>query len=269
MNKNQFIIFFSTIVLITLIITNPSEQNHVEVVKSKLKVAFKKKMTKEMLSDESNSLESVGNGLGILLGDTFIDKMTDGFVSRNNYFLFSTTNVEYKDQSKMIGLGILGNVFVSDKIDNIFDENNIDKTDEKSQKDNELTKDYPDVKNKKTTPSQLDLKLINQINNPELIPTKVGCDNSYCNIVYEWSDLYSALPLEFQKKVKTNSGEYEVKINDLNGLWKGFNFNCNNKKTDLISEAITNTVGYENEPAAFRAAMVFLYVKYQLLKIKD
>ena len=269
MNKKQFFTFFSTIILIILLITNPSEQNHIEVVKSKLKIAFKKKMTREMLSDESNSVESVGNGLGILLGDTFIDKMTDGFVSRNNYFLFSTTNVEYKGQKRLIGFGILGNVFVSGKIDNIFDEKNIDKTEDKSQESDELTEDSSDVKNKNTTPSELDLKLINQINNPESLPTKIECNNSYCNIVYEWSDLYSSLPIEFQKNVKTNSGEYEVKINDLNGLWKGFNFNCNNEKMHLVSEAITNSVGYDNEPVAFRAGMVFLYVKYQLLKIED
>ena len=65
-------------------------------------------------------MSKIGNSLGLLMGDTFIDKMTDGFVTRKNYILFSLTNAEFNNENKIIGLGVLGNIFISDKIDDIF-----------------------------------------------------------------------------------------------------------------------------------------------------
>ncbi|MCH4828637.1 DUF4431 domain-containing protein [Flavobacterium columnare] len=120
MTKKQFYLLFTSALTLILIFTNPSEENHIQSVKSKLKTAFKKKMTTEMIEDNSNSMQSLGKGIGLLLGDTFIDKMTDGFISRNNYLLFSTTKAEYKGESKVIGFGVLGNVFLSDKVNDIF-----------------------------------------------------------------------------------------------------------------------------------------------------
>ena len=120
MTKKQFYILLSGLLVVVLIFSNPSEENHIESVKSKLKIAFKKKMASEMIDDESNSIASLGKGLGLLLGDTFIDKMTDGFISRDNYFLFSITKGEYKGENKVIGFGVLGNVFLSDKIEEVF-----------------------------------------------------------------------------------------------------------------------------------------------------
>ena len=89
MTKKQFYILLSGLLVVVLIFSNPSEENHIESVKSKLKIAFKKKMASEMIDDESNSIASLGKGLGLLLGDTFIDKMTDGFISRDNYLFLS------------------------------------------------------------------------------------------------------------------------------------------------------------------------------------
>lgn len=120
MTRKQFYLVFTSVLVLILIFTNPNEENHIQSVKSKLKTAFKKKMSTEMIDDDSNSMESLGKGLGLLLGDTFIDKMTDGFITRNNYLLFSTTIAEYKGDNKVIGFGILGNVFLSDKLNDIF-----------------------------------------------------------------------------------------------------------------------------------------------------
>ena len=133
MTKKQFLILFSSLLVLILVFTNPSELNHIETVKSKLKMAFKKKMASEMIDENTDSMESLGKGIGLMLGDVFIDKIADGYISRNNYFLFSTTKAEYKGETKIIGLGILGNVFVTDKLDELFEEkdelpNEINKT---------------------------------------------------------------------------------------------------------------------------------------------
>ncbi|WP_268222972.1 hypothetical protein [Sinomicrobium oceani] len=122
MTKKQFYILFSSVLVMVLMFTNPSEENHIESVKSKLKIAFKKKMTSELMENDSDIIESMGNGLGLLIGDAFIEEMTEGFISRNNFLLFSTTFAEYEGKRKTIGFGILGNVFLSDKIGEIFNE---------------------------------------------------------------------------------------------------------------------------------------------------
>ncbi|MEB3380708.1 hypothetical protein VL762_13455 [Flavobacterium psychrophilum] len=123
MTKKQFYIILSVLLIAILIFSNPSEEVHIQSVKSKLKIAFKKKMSSEMSENQDDAFKTLGNGLGLLLGDTFIDKLTDGIVSRENYLLFSLTNANYKGDEKTIGFGILGNVFLTDKIENVFKEN--------------------------------------------------------------------------------------------------------------------------------------------------
>lgn len=124
MTKKQFILLFVTVLILGLIFTNPSETDHIDTVKSKLKTAFKKKMSADLLenNDNEDSFAMLGNGLGLMLGDTFIDNLTDGFISRENYVLFSLTKATYQEQEKTIGFGVLGNVFLSEKIDKIYED---------------------------------------------------------------------------------------------------------------------------------------------------
>jgi hypothetical protein len=154
MTKKQFYILLSVLLVAVLIFSNPSEENHIESVKSKLKIAFKKKMSSELTKNQNDTFATLGNGLGLLLGDTFIDKLTDGLVTRKNYILFSLTSFEYKGKEKTIGFGILGNVFLSDKIENIFQQNEQKKVeneenayDDNSTKENENEISDEDFKN--------------------------------------------------------------------------------------------------------------------------
>lgn len=129
MTKKQFNQLFITVVILGLVFTNPTEENHINSVKSKLKTAFKKKMSSQLLENNDDSFAMLGSGLGLILGDTFIDNLTDGFISRENYILCSLTKVTYQEQEKIIGFGILGNVFLSDKLEKIYEdaeENNLE-----------------------------------------------------------------------------------------------------------------------------------------------
>lgn len=123
MAKKQFYILLCILLILVLIFSNPSEESHIEIVKSKIKIAYNKKMSSEIIESENSPLKSIGNGLGLLLGDAFIDKLTDGLVTRDNYVLFSLTKVELEGEDRIIGFGFLGNVFLSDKIENIFQSN--------------------------------------------------------------------------------------------------------------------------------------------------
>lgn len=126
MKKSLIIGLIFSLVIVVLFATNPNEEQHITEVKTKLKKAFKKEMAQK-ITDESNILEILGGSLGLSVGDYFIDNLADGFISRDNYFLFSLTKVEFQGENKIIGMGILDNVFIRNEIDDIFKEEQSDK----------------------------------------------------------------------------------------------------------------------------------------------
>jgi len=106
MNTTQKTIAIVGFILLALLATNPSIEDHREGVKE----MYKKKLG-EMKKDKKDDLATqIGTGIGMLIGDGFIDKI----VSRENYLLFSLTKVIIADKKKNIGIGILGQVFVQD-----------------------------------------------------------------------------------------------------------------------------------------------------------
>jgi hypothetical protein len=48
----------------------------------------------------------------------FVDDIVRENVNRKNYLLFSLTSIEYKGDSKVVGVGVLGNVIISSQFDN-------------------------------------------------------------------------------------------------------------------------------------------------------
>jgi hypothetical protein len=112
MKKQQVVLVIIGFFLLTLMATNPSIEDHREGVKK----MYKKKLN-ELNNEKQNDLGSqIGTGIASLIGDRFIDKI----VSRENYLLFSVTKATFGSQTKKIGFGVLGNVYVSDydKINN-------------------------------------------------------------------------------------------------------------------------------------------------------
>jgi hypothetical protein len=122
MRKNQFLILLFVVIVGVLIFTNPDEQEHKDAVKNKLVTAYNKKMSSKLI-DSENGLENIGAGFGLMIGENLIDKLVDGFVARDNYVLFSLTTATYKGQTKTIGFGIIGNIFLTSKIDEAFNSN--------------------------------------------------------------------------------------------------------------------------------------------------
>jgi hypothetical protein len=117
MNTTQKTIAIVGFILLALMATNPSIEDHREGVKE----MYKKKLG-EMNNDKKDDLATqIGTGIATLIGDGFIDKI----VSRDNYLLFSLTKVSVGDKTNNIGFGILGQIFVKDydKIKNKFENN--------------------------------------------------------------------------------------------------------------------------------------------------
>ncbi|ARK09024.1 DUF4359 domain-containing protein [Fibrella sp. ES10-3-2-2] len=116
MSRSQFSVLLGVIALAVLFITNPKEDEHKSVMKTKLNALLMQSMKKE-------KADQMAQGFAALLGPVFMDRLVEASVHRNNYFLFSTTDITLDKQTKTVGLGILGSVFLSSKIDETINKN--------------------------------------------------------------------------------------------------------------------------------------------------
>jgi len=113
---NKYITIFGTIcIAIVLILTNPDGAKHSVAVKGILTKEFNKAMTDE-LQKSKNNYQQVNAGIGLFLGSTLIDKIVDGYIDCENFYLFSLTKINYEGSDRTIGFGILGKVYISDKL---------------------------------------------------------------------------------------------------------------------------------------------------------
>jgi hypothetical protein len=119
MKKQQVVLVIIGFILLALMATNPSIEDHRQAVLEKMKERL------SQASDGANQWEKVGQAIGVALGQGIVEKA----VSRKNYLFFSATTISFKDNSKNIGFGVLGKVFLSNynEIGNLFEENNSEK----------------------------------------------------------------------------------------------------------------------------------------------
>ena len=103
--KKNYIISGIIVLVLVLGFTNPSEQDH--------KNSVMKTLTKSVESTPTtNKWEQLGQNLGMMIVERFVDNA----VKRSNFILFSFTKATYQGETKTIGFGVLGNVFLSEKI---------------------------------------------------------------------------------------------------------------------------------------------------------
>jgi hypothetical protein len=114
MKTRNYVILGITLLMAILALTNPNQEVHKEKVKVKLNEFYEKEMANDNTSDQ---FSQAGNSMGMILAKSMINMVIDNSVSSSNYILFSTTNVTCEGKTKTVGLGILGNVFLSSKID--------------------------------------------------------------------------------------------------------------------------------------------------------
>ena len=108
MNDKQLYLIISLGIVIVFTITNPSYDDHKrEVTKMITKIVLEK----EEKTESTNKWEALGSQLGAALGSKFIDTMLDNFFSVQNYIIFSVGIFERADDSNIISIGVLGNVF--------------------------------------------------------------------------------------------------------------------------------------------------------------
>lgn len=90
------------LIALIAILTNPSQKKHQKAVKDRF----------------DNYIENHSESrLTLIQGNPVIDQLIFRSVNSSNYFLFSTTNVVWDNDSHIIGFGIFGKVFISSSVD--------------------------------------------------------------------------------------------------------------------------------------------------------
>jgi len=114
--KTKYIyLFFGVPFIFILIITNPSELNHRDKVKFKINQLLQNNVG-------NNPLKAIG----IIVGGLVTDKFVNSSVTSKNFVLFSLTQFSWNGDTKTIGFGILGNVYISNKVEeNIIGSNKL------------------------------------------------------------------------------------------------------------------------------------------------
>lgn len=119
MKTKHFIVIGISIILLIAIITNPDTNRHKEEVKSKIHEYLQNSLANDV-NEADDKWSKASKLFGNLLGETMINNMVNTMISSNNYILFSTTNATSEGKTKTIGLGIFGNVFLSNKVNEAF-----------------------------------------------------------------------------------------------------------------------------------------------------
>lgn len=107
-------LLISAFFLLVLFLTNPSKQDHIEKVRVSLKTALNRSISKK-------TENGFAIGVGAYLTDGLVDAIVEKSVSVDNFYIFSRTHLRYLDKDVIIGFGIFGNVFISDKLQNETD----------------------------------------------------------------------------------------------------------------------------------------------------
>lgn len=116
MKKNQITIAIISLIILVAVVSNPNQDRHKEVIKNKL-ITYLQKSIKKGQTGPKDDLEEVGQVLGLMLGGVIVDKILDNFMSTDNYVVFSTTKITWEGETKIIGIGAFGNVFITKELD--------------------------------------------------------------------------------------------------------------------------------------------------------
>lgn len=105
MNKGFLIIIA---VLIVAAITNPDEARHKEVLMNKIKPEMIQAFMDEKEIEKLNNLDAIS----FMFGTTVVQKFVDNIVSTDNYIVFSLMKATWDGETKIIGVGLFGNVLL-------------------------------------------------------------------------------------------------------------------------------------------------------------
>jgi hypothetical protein len=120
--KTKFLILLTiSLLVICAIVTNPSPERHKEAFKNKIYQYLHESLSEKLSNTKTMQDESIF-ALEMLVGNTIYETLVDNVVSSENYILFSLTQVSIAGESKIIGYGLFGNVYLDKSLDKAFEQ---------------------------------------------------------------------------------------------------------------------------------------------------
>lgn len=95
-------------VIFLFILTNPSEEKHEKAFMSKINTSSYNSIT-----EPDDDWGRAGQAFGNMIGDALVIKV----VSADNYIFFSVTKINYGGSSRIVGMGILGVVIITEEFE--------------------------------------------------------------------------------------------------------------------------------------------------------
>lgn len=115
MNKKLYFVFTAALIVI-LFFTNPGEEEHKSEVFNRVSVCVKEIIAKKTKND-SSQFSFWGATLRNVLVEPIVLNLTQNLVFVENYYLFSITKINFNNQQSIVGVGLLGKVLISSKLE--------------------------------------------------------------------------------------------------------------------------------------------------------
>jgi hypothetical protein len=116
MRKSHIALAIISLIVLVAVLTNPDQNRHKEVIKNKLITYLQKTINKDQAKPQ-DEMEQVAQVIGITLGGMIAEKILDNLMSTDNYIVFSTTKITWDGETRIIGIGAFGNVFITKELD--------------------------------------------------------------------------------------------------------------------------------------------------------
>lgn len=107
-------LILAIVILAILFASNPGLNDHQKAVKAKIS-QFIKKQTSSKSNDTKS--EQAGKAILGLVGESMANEVVNEVIKRKDYFFFSLTTFEFNGNEKIIGIGIFGEVYISNEIE--------------------------------------------------------------------------------------------------------------------------------------------------------
>ena len=95
--------------------TNPGLEDHRQEVRSEVMQFISKEAS--AVQSSSNALAQLGEEEGYVLGNILIQNIANDAVNADNYLLFSLTTLQIQYEERNIGIGLFGQVFLFDDLE--------------------------------------------------------------------------------------------------------------------------------------------------------
>lgn len=118
MKKSTTFFAFLGFLILILVITNPNTSEHKALLKDQLNERMEQKLYEGEEADSSDGLKMIGS----FLGKAMISGAVSTMVTVDSYVVCSTSRLSMNGKSEVIGLGILGNVFLVGDVKEVLED---------------------------------------------------------------------------------------------------------------------------------------------------